>query len=564
MPGSILTPISLWKDFDASLPTDAQTLSERTEEGLIFRKVRFSGRQTEKGRVRIYAALVRPETEEPLPALLLLTKADSPIDLPLAVRFAKRGYCVLCMDYRGKTEETGEEYTVYPEDIPYADYARAGRTLLHADGGAVKTAWYEWTAAAVYAVRYLRTLSYVSSVGGMGVREGGEILWKLMTIEKLSGGICVDAAGWLAYRGIPKFGEEKTAELDEERRMFVAGIESQSYAPFVQCPVLMLIAAGDPFVDADRAYDTFVRVNKEYFSTIDYSVACGGGIDRRAVRDVDMFMDKFFKEREIFLAHPLGITFSSEEGKLCASISSDTQGEIASQTVYYSEDNIPAGYREWNRGEKETLAGGREVFSMSLCSRSDTVFAFARAEYSNGFCVSSRIAAKKTDKETVRSVAQSRLLYDSRVMKGDFFVPAEGGENATAAFSDEAAADTPFCAVGYGGIEGIACRRGLKTYRVGHKRYLPDPRALLHLSVYGKEDFELTVSVKKRRDTGEEVRYTHTVFVAGGGKWKNLVLPARDFKSEVGATMDSFVGGESLSFTEREEKLFLLNNVLWI
>ena len=109
MPGSILTPISLWKDFDASLPTDAQTLSERTEEGLIFRKVRFSGRQTEKGRVRIYAALVRPETEEPLPALLLLTKADSPIDLPLAVRFAKRGYCVLCMDYRGKTEEAGEE-----------------------------------------------------------------------------------------------------------------------------------------------------------------------------------------------------------------------------------------------------------------------------------------------------------------------------------------------------------------------------------------------------------------------------------------------------------------------
>ena len=42
---TFLTPVTLWKDFDDSLPLEVMTLAERVEEGIVWRDVRFLGRQ---------------------------------------------------------------------------------------------------------------------------------------------------------------------------------------------------------------------------------------------------------------------------------------------------------------------------------------------------------------------------------------------------------------------------------------------------------------------------------------------------------------------------------------
>ena len=175
MAQTILTPISLWKDFDDSLDFEAEILEERETDGVLFRETSFSARRTEAGRVRVYGVEVRPAGSEKLPALLLLNEANRAVDLRLAERFARRGYCVFCMDYRGKTAEASR-CTEYPSDIDYANFLRADRGMFHADAGAKKTPWYEWTAAAVYAVKYLRSLPLVSSVGALGIREGGDVV----------------------------------------------------------------------------------------------------------------------------------------------------------------------------------------------------------------------------------------------------------------------------------------------------------------------------------------------------------------------------------------------------
>lgn len=60
MASTFLTPVTLWKDFDDSLPLNEETLSERREEGAICRDVRFSGRQVGGERVRIFARYVLP------------------------------------------------------------------------------------------------------------------------------------------------------------------------------------------------------------------------------------------------------------------------------------------------------------------------------------------------------------------------------------------------------------------------------------------------------------------------------------------------------------------------
>ncbi len=564
MAQTILTPISLWKDFDDSLDLQAEILEERESDGIVFRETAFSGRRTETGRVRAYGVEVRPAVMEKLPALLLLNEANRALDLRLAERFARRGYCVFCMDYRGRTAETGR-CTEYPSDVEYANFLRADRSMFHADAGAQKTPWYEWTAAAVYAVKYLRSLALVSSVGALGIREGGDIVWKLMAIVPLACGICVNAAGWLAYRDVAKFGEDTVVDLAEEKRLFIAGIDSQSYAPFVRCPVLMLIATTDLYVDADKAYDTYVRINKEQCAAIDYSMAYGGAIDKRGVRDADMFMDKYLKEREIFIAHPLRIDFEEREDEtLWAAISSDGQGESVSDEVYFAEDSRTAHHREWIRTEAaEEDENGKKFFPLALYRGTETVFAFARSEYSSGFTVSSRIIFKKLEKHYKNNVLHSNVLYDAH-MEGDFFVPAvASGEVLGEGFSPEGDA-VPRRAEGYGKIAGMTCPRGLKTYRVAQRRYAPEERSMLHFSLYSEEDAYVDVSVSHKDAAGGHERYTSSVFCAGGGKWKNFVLDAHTFKNQVGAPLADFCGCRSLQFIEEDAKPFIVTNILWV
>ena len=57
----ILTPVTLWKDFEGDLPLEAEVVTERIEDGCVDREVRFSGRRTEEGRVRIWALYTVPE-----------------------------------------------------------------------------------------------------------------------------------------------------------------------------------------------------------------------------------------------------------------------------------------------------------------------------------------------------------------------------------------------------------------------------------------------------------------------------------------------------------------------
>ena len=52
---TILTPVTLWKDFDDTLPLNEVTVSETHGGNAVVRDVFFDGKQTEKGRVKIYA-----------------------------------------------------------------------------------------------------------------------------------------------------------------------------------------------------------------------------------------------------------------------------------------------------------------------------------------------------------------------------------------------------------------------------------------------------------------------------------------------------------------------------
>lgn len=148
---NILTPVSLWKNFDDTLPVQAEITGESTEDGIKTQYLSFYGRETGAGRVKIYAAFAQDTSAPADDAVILLPDSSGSVDGELMNFFVRRGYSVLMPDYRGKTEGA-ENYTVYPENVAYANYSERGRYRDFADEDALHTSWYEWVAVANTAI----------------------------------------------------------------------------------------------------------------------------------------------------------------------------------------------------------------------------------------------------------------------------------------------------------------------------------------------------------------------------------------------------------------------------
>ena len=259
---NIKTPNTLWSNFDLSLDTEAEKQFESVYSGVKIERVVFSGRDTGSGRVRIAAAFASSFKAPSPETVIILPDSDDTIDFDTLKFFVKQGYSALMVDYRGEWEGC-DFFTKYPENIAYANVSKCGRAKDFVDDSADKTSWYEWVAVGLYARKYVEERTKSDKIAVVGIRDGGEIAWKLGFAGQFSCIVPAGAAGWKAYDGISKYMPEEP-KLDEERYRFIAGIDSQAYAPAVRCPVLMLCPATDGRFDYDRAYDTFSRINPDF------------------------------------------------------------------------------------------------------------------------------------------------------------------------------------------------------------------------------------------------------------------------------------------------------------
>lgn len=564
MANAILTPLALWRDFDDKQPLEETILSEEREDGICYTHLNFSGRQTAKGRVRIYGVFAAPETGESFPALLILPDGGKGLDKRLMARFVRRGYAVLMVDYSGSSPEG--MHTVYPEDVAYANFNAMGRHFAYVDTDATETCWYEWTAVGRYAISYLKSRPDVKKLGVMGIRIGGEIAWKLMLSEDVCCGIPVCAAGWLAYRGVHKFGRDAEKELmmDYERHRFMAGVDSQAYAPFVHCPVLMLCSTNDDRFDYDRAYDTYSRINPEVECVISYSINSNSCIGGSGIRDMDLFLDKQLKGRQVFIPRPANIVLDIDDsGRLVAHITLDKCGEMKRCRVFVAEDCMTSSQRDWTEMREVKSSTEQEiVFYLNVYEKAKTVFAFAVLEYSSGFTVSSKIAVFYAEKPFAYGVPKSKIMYQN----GDgvaCFAVADISKFALAECFLEGEDVKPQLLEGYKGIRGVSSPYGLKTYRVGNPRYTPEPDALLCFDICSREGGEVKVTFASLEEgQPKPVLYRTELYLSGANGWKNIVLKAKNFKQENGTPLRDFSRCVSMSMTS--ELSFIVNNILWI
>ncbi len=559
---AILTPITLWQDFDDSLPPNEECIGERREDGIVWRDLYFYGRNVGSGagRVKIYARYAFPEDAASFPAVLLLFEAGLPFDEMLVKRYAENGYGVLCVDYCGERPEG--YYTVYPKLVDYANLARAGRHIDYCDQTAKETSWYEWAAVARYAVNFLRRRQEVSAIGAIGLRTGGEILFKIAPYAPLSCMVSVCAAGWLAYRGIAKFTGDEKRILDEERHRFIAGIDSQSYAPLVKCPVLLVSAINDRKYNFDRVYDTFRQINPNAEKALLFSAHGSGLVGGHSLKDIDLFLDKYLRGRTVFLSKPISLSVEEDkEGNLVVTGAFDPAGEIQDYGIFYTENVASFTTRDWTRilGRPEDLEGNVGRIPLSLYSGTRKALVYAFVSYSNSFSVTSKILGIDVEKKYKNACPRSRVIYSERDGHNGFSVFWRRMASLADCFS-EGAMSSVRRLPGYGGIKGLAAAPGLISYRVGDPRYKAPEGASFCLDAYSPVNARLRVVFYC--DEEEKLGYAAEVNVPAGGTWSGYVFDADDFKTESGAVLSDFSSVVSVVFISEED--VLVNNVLWI
>jgi dienelactone hydrolase len=557
---TLLTPISLWKDFQADLPLGTEVLDKKAIGDYTFEYVTFWGRQTDEGRVKIYGIFAYKEGNAALTAECVYVLPDSKrtVDEDIMMMYLKNGYSVFMVDYRGEFKNC-EHFTQYPADIPYANTALSSGFKNRCEETAKQTCWYEWVAVARYGCAFLEErLGPNVKIGLVGLRDGGEIAWKLATLYPFACAVTVCAVGWKAYRGIPKYGKEELV-MNDERYRFIAGIDSQSYAPFVRCPVLILCSTNDPRFDYDRAYDTFMRINPDYLedSNFAFSVMCNSYIGANSSHDMFMFLDKMVKGRQVFIPTSSNVSiFTDEEQNLVADVSYDERGSVEKVELYVAEDCLDSFLREWTFGMFKEKNEHNYRFLLNVYEHTTKVFALCYVKYTNGFTAWSKICVKDIHGRFRNTQNKCHVLYAAQEGVDGFSVSTDDSYAIGGVFLKTN--DVLPQLVNKSHIMGIYSVCGLTTFRIACPRYAPNKNSLLQLDVYCDETTDLELSMFEV-ETGKTY-ITRSPVV--GGVWQSIKLESKLFKNEQNVSLGDYM--RLLKFGISCKCPYAINNVIWL
>ena len=556
---TILTPVSLWSKFDSSLDVEPEVAASVETNGIRFDRVYLSGRAVGNGRVKIAAVFACDAQTPATETVLIFPDSCDTIDEGLLTLFVKRGYSAMMVDYRGDWKGC-KFHTKYPSHISYANTTKCGRYKDFVDESADKTCWYEWVAIGIFARKYIVQRTGSDKIAVLGIRDGGEVAWKLGVADKFSCIIPVCAAGWKAYSGISKYSQDEP-ELNEERYRFIAGVDSQAYAPYVNCPVLMLCTTNDPQFDYDRAYDTLSRVNPEYSddSVIAYSVKTNACIGVESLEDVFLFLLNHLKNRQVFTPKPAEITvIADEEENLVARVGFDGHGKVESCTTYLAEDFQNAATREWFECPlKNKISETEQEFYLNVFEKTTSVMVLSEVKYSNGFTVFSKMTVKKIGGIFRNMRCKSRVLYSNK-SGADGFSVADVKTRAVGGIFVTEAALLPRIVTKAKGVKGLYSVCGLETYRFNHPQFAPQSGNALSIDVFCDKTAEVTLAFT---DLASGEVYTAVLSVIGG-VWQSFISECDAFKNASGAVLPSFTG--EMKLTIKCPVQYAINNVMWL
>ena len=536
MSSNILTPITLWQNFDDTLPLKETVIKTIPMGNADFNYLYFSGRQTNISRVRIYGIYAKQKGDS-LGSILILPDAKDEVDQELVFHFSKLGYDVLCVDLHGEGEDF-KDYTKYPSDVDYANFKKCYRSFHYVDNTAKETCWYEWTSVARYSVSFLKFKNPSNKIGVLGIKQGANVLWQLASMDKrVDASIFLFGAGWLAYKNLFKL-EGNNIEIDDERTKFLAGIEPQAYAQFVECPTLYLTTTNCNEFDSERAMDTLIRLKNIEESYLNFITNTKLALDFNSLKNCELFFERYLLNKKVTLGQP-NIEINFDDENILFNVTSTKKSEIESVNVYVSFNDINPKERIWyNATFTSQTKSGIYRFKQRVLGGCDTVVAFAVVKYVNGFTSSTHYAYKKVNINT-SSIFPS-LIFSSSKMPSSFVVEDIKTELIGNVFSTN---DTYYLSEGPYGINGITSENTLTSYAV--KKLIPrlNDDSFIKFDIYLKTQDTLTVTL----NTSDDVKYFYTLPLEGNKEWQNIQLTFADFKTINGQSIKDFEKITSIS-----------------
>ena len=564
----IVSAVGLFKKFNLDTPLDAQEWYVEEQDGVRKSYLFYNGHVVEDGCVRIFAQFVRPADEVKRPVILFLPDMEEEVDEGLINFFIKQGYAVLIPDYHGfgENESIYERRTLYPGSLDHGNFTYARGLYNLTDLNADESSWFEWTYVALFSVKYLKSREDVGDIGVVGVRSGGAIAWQVMLSPDVKCGVPINAAGWTSSQKRAKYGDEPTQIFTDDERRYVAACEAQAFAPYVQCPVLMLCSLRDKSFDCDRAYDTYLRIGYKEGNGLAYSPFSGECIGPNGLMNLQLFLEKNLKGREIYLPDTLKIKLENKGDMLDIHFFGDEEGLLDEAGIFYAEADVTTKsiYRDWQcihivKGNQ--IENNRFIHTVKPYAGASCVFVFAYAKYINGFRVMSKIGSIRREKS--EEIVRNRCLFAGGEAR--CFNVADHKSSALGGIFLEKEI-MPNTTVGYGNIQGVYAKGGVRTYRISSPEYVPHEHDLLQFEVYSKETQDLRVVIEVGDICSKEEKFNCIVPIKGGGKWKRQLLRAEDFKSELtGQSLISFTQARALVFCcDGEEQEFSITNILWL
>lgn len=564
MSNEIVTPIALWRDFDDTLPLKATVLNQSAVNGVMLDEIYFSGRQTKTGRVRIYGVNFRPQNVEITGSVLILNDAFSGIDKSLAMHFAKNGLNVLSVDLRGNA--AGEQnYTKYPDDVAYANAKNAGDTFYFCNKGAKETCWYEWVAVAKYALKYLKTSENGVPVTVVGVKHGANVLWQLtMTDGEIKGSVYLFGCGWLAYKGIPKYGDKQII-MNEERYKYLAAVDAQAYAQYAQNKTLYLTALNSGEFDVDRSCDTVLRVPNQEHAFLEFCPNIDEGLSDDLLKTVDEFINSVNASGKFSFKKPPQVKLDVHGDEFCAEVTATAAGNVKNAVCYYAYNAPVPSVRAWLKRDKfekteSEKAGNVFKFDLPVYGNVDFICAYVEFEYDDGVKLSSKILCEKTDVKS--PVPCPAVLYGAGGLNAEFIECVGGdktetfegfdGANYREAFASGGVYETKDTPLNIKGVKISGC--SAKTYAVRRLTKKPTESSVIKFDAYLDAAADLIITLQTSGGN-----FDYKISLPSGKAWQNLTLTAGDFKN---ADLAAYSGEELISLKFTVKGAVVINNLL--
>ena len=545
---NILTPISLWSDFDLSLPLKKSVLNVVPVGSVDYNYVYFSGRQTETSRVRIYALYAKQKFNSK-GCVLVLPDPSNEIDEELVLHFVKLGYDVLSVDYGGEREGQ-TNFTKYPQEISYANYSLNDKSFYYAEKTAKETCWYEWVAVARYAVNFLCENSPNKPISAIGIKNGANVLWQLAGVDKrINSAVFLFGSGWLAYKDVDKSSDTEI-EMNDERIRFIAGVDAQSYAVHVTCPTLFIGTTNNKEFNAERSIDTLSYIENQKKVHYTFTPSSVDVLDYDYLNCVEIFLSKYLSKEKVALPEQPLLELSLNEDSLEYYFECDKPSNINEIILFTSLTDDKFNERIWIRNNVTVNEKGVGEFKKKLIFNCETAYSFIRVKYKNGFIVSSRFISKKiTDNFDLKT---PNVIFNAENFDMGFVSTAVSNSLIGDVFSNDSLFDT---IEGPSGVLGLSSMSTLTTRAIKNIAPTLNDKSFIKFDVYSPNYINLSLVL----NDGEN-DYTYNVSVTGGSVWQNVMAEICEFKDENGLPISNITEICSLSFKSIAK--YTINNVM--